>query len=90
MRREAVVGQGLPVGKTGNQLIGKLADLIMQAQGVLHIRRDQHHWPLMTLCNFRNQRGAGCAGQFTQLALVARFAGQGKTILFRHGFVRIS
>ncbi|MNC09026.1 hypothetical protein D3C75_566410 [compost metagenome] len=71
-------------------MIGKLADFIMQAQGVLHVRRNQHHWPWMALCNLGNQRGAGRTREFTQLALVARFAGQGKTILFRHGFVRIS
>lgn len=37
----------------------------MQTQGVLHVRRDQYHRALMTLCNFRHQRGAGCPGQFT-------------------------
>jgi hypothetical protein len=44
----------------------------------------------MALRHLGNQRGAGCAREFTQLALVARFAGQGVTILFRHGYVTIS
>ena len=80
VRREAVVGEGLPVGKAEHQAVGKLTNFIMQAQGVLHIWRNQHHRPRMTFSDLRHQRGAGRAREFTQLALVARFVGQGITI----------
>ncbi len=77
MRREAVVRQGFPVGQGDHQLIGELPDLVVQAQGVLHIRGDQHHRARMALGDFGAlQRGAGRAGQFPQLALVARAIGQ--------------
>ena len=90
VRREAVIGQRFPVGQAEHQIIGELANFIVQAQGVLHIRGNQDHRARMTLSNFRHQRGARCAREFTQLALVARFDRQGITIVFRHGYVRVS
>ena len=67
-----------------------VSNFIVQAQGVLHIRGNQDHRARMTLGDFRYQRGARCAREFTQLALVARFDRQGITIVFRHGYVRVS
>ena len=90
MRREAVIRQRLPVGQAEYQAIGELANFVVQAQGVLHIRGNQNHRAWVTLGDFRHQRGARRAREFTQLALVARFDRQGITIVFRHGYVRVS
>ncbi|CCJ79001.1 2C-methyl-D-erythritol 2,4-cyclodiphosphate synthase(EC:4.6.1.12) [Cronobacter muytjensii 530] len=84
MRRETVVRQRLPVGEVHDQAFGKLLNFIMQAQGVLHIRRDKHQRAGVAFRHFRHLDGAGRAGQFTQLTLIARFDGQSVTILFRH------
>ena len=62
----------------------------MQAQGILHIRGNQHHRAGMALSDFCHQRGARRAREFAQLALVACFYRQGKAIVFRHGYVRVS
>lgn len=90
MRGETVIRQRFPVGQAEHQAIGELADFIVQAQGVLHIRGNQHHRARVPLSDFCHQRGARRAREFTQLALVARFDGQGITIVFRHGYVRVS
>ncbi len=73
MRREAVIRQRFPVGQAEHQVIGELANFVVQAQGVLHIRGNQDHRARMALSNFCHQRGARRAREFTQLALVARF-----------------
>ena len=90
VRRETVVGKRFPVGQAEYQTVGELTNFVVQAQGVLHVRGNQHHRPWMPLGNFRHQRGAGRACQFAQLALVTCFYRQGKTIVFRHGYVRVS
>ncbi|EFC57157.1 hypothetical protein ENTCAN_05670 [Enterobacter cancerogenus ATCC 35316] len=90
MRREAVIRQRFPVGQAKYQAIGELPDFVMQAQGILHIRRNQDYRPRMALSDFCHQRGARRAREFAQLALVARVDRQGITIVFRHGFVRVS
>ena len=90
MRREAVIRQRFPVGQAEHQAIGELADFVVQAQGILHIRGNKHHRAGVSLSNFCHQRGARRARKFTQLALVARFDRQGITIVFRHGYVRVS
>lgn len=90
MRGEAVIRQRFPVGQTEDQVIGELANFIMQSQRILHIRGDQHHRTRMSLSDFCHQRGARSASEFAQLALVARFDRQGITIVFRHGYVRVS
>ena len=73
MRREAVVRQRFPVGEVHHQIIGKLADFIVQTQRILHIRGDKHHRTGVTFGDFCHQRRAGGTGQFDKLALVARF-----------------
>ncbi len=90
VRRKTVVGKRFPVGRAEYQTVGELTNFIVQAQGVLHVRGNQHHRPRMPLSNFRHQGGAGRACEFAQLALVARFDRQGVTIVFRHGYVRVS
>ena len=90
MRRKTVVGKRFPVGQAEYQTVGELTNFVVQAQGVLHVRGNQHHRPWMPLSNFRHQGGAGRAREFAQLALVARFDRQGVTIVFRHGYVRVS
>ncbi len=84
MRREAVIRQRLPVSQVHHQAFGKLLNFIVQTQGGLHIRRDKHQRAGMAFRHFRHLNGAGRAGQFTQLTLIARFDGQRVTILFRH------
>ncbi|UNB77277.1 hypothetical protein MJK71_11275 [Escherichia coli] len=54
-------------------LIGKLADLVVQTQRVLHVRRHQHHRAVVAFGHLRHQSGAGCAGQLAKLALIAGF-----------------
>ncbi|MOA41051.1 hypothetical protein D3C78_1629800 [compost metagenome] len=79
MRREAVVGQGFPVGQRGYHLVGKLLNFIAQPQGILHVRGDQHHRPVMTFDDLGALHGAGRAGQLPQLAQIARAFRQGIT-----------
>ncbi|MND85458.1 hypothetical protein D3C80_773850 [compost metagenome] len=79
MRREAVVRQGFPVGQGGYHLVGKLLNFIAQPQGILHVRGDQHHRPVMTFDDLGALHGAGRAGQLPQLAQIARAFRQGIT-----------
>lgn len=90
MRRETVIGQRFPVGQTEHQIVSELADFIMQTQGILHIRGNQYHRTRVSLSDFCHQRGARRASKFAQLALIARFDRQGISIVFRHGYVRVS
>ncbi len=90
MRGETVIRQRFPVGQAEHQTIGKLTNFVVQAQGVLHVRGNQHHRARVALRNLSHQRGACRAREFAQLALVARFDRQGITIVFRHGYVRVS
>lgn len=76
VRREAVVRQGLPVGQGGHHLVGELLDLVAQPQGVLHVRRDQHHRAIVAFDDLGAFHGAGRAGQLPQLAQIARAVGQ--------------
>ncbi len=39
----------------------------------LHVRRHQHHRAMMAFGHFGYQRGAGGAGEFAKLALIAGF-----------------
>lgn len=57
---EAVVRQRFPVREAEDQAVGKLANFIMQTQGVLHIRGDKHHRARVALSDFRNEGGTGC------------------------------
>lgn len=90
MGRKAVIGQRFPVGQVHHHLVGKLTNFIMQTQCILHVRRDQHHWPRVMFSDFGDQRRAGGTGKFTQLALIASFCWKRVTMLFRHSVVRIS
>ena len=76
MRREAVIRQGFPVGQRGHHLVGELLDLVAQPQGVLHVRRDQHHRARVAFDDLGALHGAGRAGQLPQLAQIACAIGQ--------------
>ena len=84
MWREAVERQRFPVGQADHRLAGKLLDLILQPQRGLHIRRNQHYQPPVTLRHLRAFDGAGGAGELSQLALIGCRGGQGIANLFRH------
>lgn len=75
MRGKTVIGQCFPVSQIHHHLVGKLTNFIMQSQSILHVRRDKHHGSRMVFGDFCNQRRAGGTGKFTQLALIASFAG---------------
>ena len=90
MGRKTVIGQRFPVGQVHHHLVGKLTNFIMQAQSILHVRRDQHHWTGVMFGDFGDQRCAGGTGKLTQLALIASFRWERVTMLFRHSVVRFS
>ncbi len=73
MRREAVVRERFPVRQPHHHAVGKLPDLVVQTQRVLHVRRHQHHRAVVAFGHLRHQGGAGCAGQLAKLALIAGF-----------------
>ncbi|MNS41487.1 hypothetical protein D3C72_738380 [compost metagenome] len=64
MGGKTVVGQGFPVGQVKHQAVGKLADLVVQTERVLHIGGNQHHRARVALSDLCDQRGAGGARQF--------------------------
>ncbi len=84
MRRKAVIGQRFPVSEAVHRLTGKLPDLIMQAQGGLHIGRNQQYRALMAFNNVGAFNGRSGAGQLTKLTLVSGPGGKGIASLFRH------
>lgn len=84
MRREAIVGERFPVRQACYHAVGKLPDFIIQTQGVLHIGGYQYHRAAVALGHFSHQSGAGRAGQFAKLALIAGFNRQRVSVLFRH------
>ncbi len=48
----------------------------MQAQGVLHIRRNQYDRSRVAFRHFCDFGGTSRASEFAQLTLIARFGGQ--------------
>ncbi len=84
MRREAVVRQRFPVGEIGDRQIGELANLLLQTQGRLHIRRNHQHRTRVAFGNTGALNRLSGANQFAELTMIARFRRQGITTLFRH------
>ncbi|MNP04749.1 hypothetical protein D3C76_966750 [compost metagenome] len=64
MRGKTVVGQRFPVSQVEHQAVGKLADLVVQTERILHIGGHEDHRSRVTLNDLCHQRGAGSARQF--------------------------